>query len=325
MITILTGHRKSGTTLLLSLLDSHKDLSIISRELEYPYSYFGFYTEKYKKNKKELIKRLLKINLKLGKLSKYSHRFKLSKIKKKQKNFLKNIKKINLLSKREVLNAAIKNYFEILGEERKNILVFKTTSQVIFFEEYKKIYKNFKMVNIVRDPRDNYASIFSGQKKYYDKIGLNVEDNLFNSLFSIYTNFLFSKIYEKEKNLLNIKYENLVRNPKKTLKKICKFIGIKFHNSLLVPTILGKKYSGNNFGTNIERVSPINVNRWKQRIKIDKQIILNFYLKGVMNIYNYKNDKIKSKKSLKSVYKFYEKVNAAHFFRDALPYSKLRK
>ena len=62
-----------------------------------------------------------------------------------------------------MLKEILKHWENLKGTKLKNILI-KETSQSIYFYEYLKIFKNIKMIHIVRDPRDNFASIKSGQK-----------------------------------------------------------------------------------------------------------------------------------------------------------------
>ena len=54
MIIFLTGHRKSGTSLLQRLFDNHPDIDVYPTDLTLFYNYFPYYTMNYN-NKKLLI------------------------------------------------------------------------------------------------------------------------------------------------------------------------------------------------------------------------------------------------------------------------------
>ena len=83
------------------------------------------------------------------------------------------------------------------------------------------------MINIIRDPRDNFASIKSGQKKYYSKIGLSYLQNFASVLFRSRQDLLSCFYNKKNKNFKFITYENLVKNPKKNNEEVCSFLKVK--------------------------------------------------------------------------------------------------
>ena len=60
MIIFLTGHRKSGTTLLLRLFDSHPDIDVYPTDLSLFYQYFPYYTNNYT-DRQFLIKKIISI------------------------------------------------------------------------------------------------------------------------------------------------------------------------------------------------------------------------------------------------------------------------
>ena len=174
--------------------------------------------QKILKSKKKLIERLM--HLTDNTINKYFVKTKI--LKRKDiiffnKKLLKKLKKINLRSKKSIFKVIIEHWSNLKGKKKKKILI-KETSQSIYFDEYKKIFPNLKMINIIRDPRDNYASIKSGQKKYYSKIGLSYLQNFASVLFRSRQDLLSCFYNKKNKNFKFITYENLVKNPKKTMK-----------------------------------------------------------------------------------------------------------
>src|SRR6056300_942169 len=104
MIIFLTGHRKSGTTLLLRLFDNHPDIDVYPTDLTLFYQYFPYYTSNYN-NKQFLIKKVISIIDKT--INKYYlsqnliHKDKIQILNSKLK---KKLKHINLKSKKEVFN-----------------------------------------------------------------------------------------------------------------------------------------------------------------------------------------------------------------------------
>ena len=317
MIIFLTGHRKSGTTLLLRLFDNHPNIDVYPTDLTLFYSYFPYFTNKYS-NKEILIKRIiLVINETLNKFYINNKLLKAEKIRAYNKKLIIRLKKINLKSKKEVLKEILKHWENLKGTKLKKIILIKETSQSIYFYEYLKIFKNIKMIHIVRDPRDNFASIKSGQKKYYSKIGISYLQNFANFLFRYRQDLLSCFFLKSNSRFTFLTYEDLVTNPTKTMVKICAFLKLKFHKNILSPTIGGQFDYGNNFDKKIFGISKKNANNWITRITIKEKNIIEFYLSDVMKKFNYKNSK--NTKNLIEYFSHYnDEINSKYFFVDSL-------
>lgn len=316
MLIFLTGHRKSGTTLLHSLFDNHPDIDVYPTDFTFFYSYFPYFTENLK-SKKKLIERLM--HLTDNTINKYFVKKKI--LKRKDiiffnKKLFKKLKKINLRSKKSIFEVILEHWSNLKGKKLKKNILIKETSQSIYFDEYKKIFPNLKMINIIRDPRDNYASIKSGHKKYYSKIGLGYLQNFASVLFRSRQDLLSCFYNKKNKNFKFITYENLVKNPKKTMKQLCSFLKLKYLDILINPTYNGKKFYGNNFNKKLIGINKKNVNNWKKRITSEEANIIEFYLSDMLKIYRYKTftNKIKIKKDFS---KFNDSINSKYFFVDS--------
>jgi hypothetical protein len=315
MIIFLTGHRKSGTSLLHRLFDNHPDVDVYPTDFTLFYNYFPYYTSNYD-NKKFLIEKILSvINQTINEFylsQNLIHRYNIKLLNIQLK---KNLRNINLKSKKEVFKTILHHWANLKGEKLKRIIVVKETSQSIYFDEYLKIFNNMKMVNIVRDPRDNYASIKSGQKKYYRKFNIDYLQNFASTLFRSRQDLL-STFYNSNHNKFTfITYEDLVSKPRKVMKQLCYFLGIKFHNILLNPSLGKYKYYGNNFNHKINGISNKNKDNWKKRITIEEKNIIEFYLSDVMKIFNYRSSK-NLKKIKKDFSKFNDEINSRYFFSD---------
>lgn len=315
-IIFLTGHRKSGTSLLHRLFDNHPDIDVYPTDLTIFYNYFPYYTSRFN-NKKLLIKKISSvIDQTINKFFLSQNLIDKKKIKFLNSRLIKNLGKINLKSKKAVFKEILKHWENLKGRKLKKIIVIKETSQSIYFDEYLKIFKNMKMVNIIRDPRDNYASIKSGQKRYYDKFDIDYLQNFASTLFRSRQDLL-STFYNKEhKKFTHITYENLVTKTRRTMKELCFFLDIKFHDTLLNPSLGKYNYYGNNFMTKIIGITNKNKNNWKKRITEEEKNIIEFYLSDVMKIFNYKtsNNLIKIKKDFS---KFNDEINSRYFFKDS--------
>ena len=105
------------------------------------------------------------------------------------------------------------------------------------------------------------------------------------------------------------------------MKKISKFLDIKYLPLLLKPTLLGKKYLGNNFDNELSGISkkifPTGKKNFSEEIKI-----IEYFLSDLMDIWNYKKQ-FKLSDTVSSHSKFYEKINSKYFFNDSI--NKIKK
>ena len=116
-----------------------------------------------------------------------------------------------------------------------------------------------------------------------------------------------------QKNYREIKFENLTKNPKKTMLKISRFLNVKFENTLTFPSILGQRTKGIIICENFYDISTKNVNRWKERINDSEAKLLKFYFEREMKKYKYKISTKKIEKNISAITNFYEWTNYNYF------------
>jgi hypothetical protein len=329
-ILFLTGHRKSGTSMFSSLFDGHKDFCVYPTDLSILYAYYPYFIKNkhsYSRKKKRLLK-VLKKSLskipqknKLNKLSKKNLNQKLD-IKKMINNIEKNLTKKNICSPKLLIKLIIESFvkFSLYKNKKFKYFVFKETSIDMFAFEIKKWFKNVKFIQIVRDPRDNFASLKSGLKKKYSNFDDDKDSLLASMLYRASLDFNYATINKKIigiKNYNVVRFEDLTSNTKIVMKKICKFLNVKFHNSLVETTILGESSSGNSFENKkfLGKISKINVNNWSKRISKEEVNIIEFFMNKEMKIFNYKLRYIDI--NHQHILNHYQKINKKFFFKDS--------
>lgn len=318
---ILTGHRKSGTSLLHRLFDNHPELNVYPVDISLLYAYYPNWTNK-NLSGKELKKRFsLVIKKSTSKINK-------KKILKNGKKFdsnifidniWKNYNPKNLTEPGLIINAIANSYCDYLGLDKSLPFVIKETSQIINFKKILKIIPKVNMLQIIRDPRDNFAAIKAGVKNYYKKIGENEIESLASLLNRTKFDLELAKreIETKSDNFFVIRFEDLTKNPKIELKKVVNFLKINFHDNLLRPTFLGGEYFGNNHdGKKFNHISSINVDRSQKRIKKKEICIIEGWLKDIMIYWGYKckYDHTEHSDALADFYSWY---NFKYFFKDS--------
>ena len=313
-ILFITGHRKSGTSMLNNLFDGHDDFLVYPNDISI---FYGYYPNFIGKKFSFMIKKKRLLNVISKSLKNVSN----------NKNFDKNlfiksieksINKKNIDKIKEIFKLIIKNFVQFSTKKNFKYIVIKETSMGMLLQEINKWFKKIKFIQIIRDPRDNYSSLNSGFEKYYKKNGESKKILLSSMINRASLDFKFIKINKDllgSKKFYYCKFEDIVTKPKNQLQKICKYLNINFSNKLLYPSVLGSKTKGNNFeNKKLFKISKINVNNWKTRISKIEIEILEFYFQDIIKDFDYK--KIKKINS-KSVRNYYTWLNKNFYFKDS--------
>ena len=296
----ILGVPKNGTTLLGSLIDEHREITSFALELKLVHHYL--HTIK-KKNFKEITKFFKKSkisflnNKKITKDKKvkivtgnvYVPDFDLKKFNKiLNKNYPKNSNHIKNPLKEAVIY--FHNCLDILQKKkkRKKIVIQDGCFGLDNIEFQRKIFKDIKNLVIIRNPLDVYVSYKKNTKNFSI-----FRRNIYNFLFDKeeYNYSQLNKIYKRYKNSHNIfffKYEDLVENPRKQMKKIASFLQIRFTNSLIKPTIFGKEWFGNASSLKEKKtIDKKEVNKYKKSLNIYEINYIIFFYRQIFNNFKY--------------------------------------
>lgn len=321
---IITGHRKSGTSLLSSLFDEHPEVSVYPTDISILYAFFPKFTKLYKNKpifynarlKKVIFKSLKNSGKSFGaqkSSSKYATEVfnSFRKIPKKHRN---NPKKLVQF----LINGFLKSQKKLRENVKRNILI-KETSVISYMPSL--LDKKTKIIVLIRDPRDNFAAINAGVKKYYSKFGEDELTALASTINRIKFDLSLASHYKKikDKKFFFIKFETLVASPKKTIQRLCRFCKIKFNVKLLKPTVHGKPAGGNNFdGIRFASISNKNIGQYKKRLPSVYIKVIEWFLEKEMKDWGYIKKPLKLKESyLKAIEAFYQWYNIKYFFKDS--------
>lgn len=130
------------------------------------------------------------------------------------------------ISYNEICKIVYLNYQSIFSKKETKFLGDKNPGYTIYTKKLTNIFPNSKFIHIVRDYRDHFVSI------------KNVDLELPNISLAVYKWRLYVKQFRKmmkkhPDNYIEIKYEDLVSNPEKEMKKLCSFTGIPFFSEML--------------------------------------------------------------------------------------------
>tara|TARA_B100000035_G_C20977510_1_gene543861 strand:+ start:1 stop:1089 length:1089 start_codon:yes stop_codon:yes gene_type:complete len=308
LVLLFTGGR-SGSDLLQSLLDGHKEVAQFPAVLHFTKELLKIFKLKDPKN---IAKNFISLN-KLyfdSRLNKRERHDKLGKKKNEfyivNKNlFIENFVKIFKKSKKENLDILVCLHKAYMLSRKMNPnklrIVFLHIHLFENFRNYLKVLDVYKDTKILVTYRDPLVSMCSTVKHWtvYDEGKHMTPRNLFsNYRFHFNT---FNDLKEYKNRIRVVKLENIHTKSKKTLRKICKFIGIAYSNILLKSTYFNKKWWGDSISN--KNLDGLNSNF---KNKFDKNIFeyddIEFIENKIINIlkkYNYpirsKNNTLNSK------------------------------
>lgn len=113
---------------------------------------------------------------------------------------------------------------KILKMSNKTIWAEKTPENILVIGKFIDTFPEAKIIHIIRDPRD---SILSLMRRHFKK---HIAAEYWLSSIAAIQPFVGYR------NLIEIRYEDLVTYPEDTIRKICTFLNIDFENTMLDET-----------------------------------------------------------------------------------------
>ena len=174
-------------------------------------------------------------------------------------------------SAQNFMSPILKGY---LKEGGKKVLILKTPDDIRYLDFLGKLFPESKYIHIYRDGRDVACSTYNQKGKYFGDSVLQEFGELtqINSLRrwvdweSRADNFLM----KKENKAIHCSYEDLITKPDTVLRKLCKFLNVKYEKSMIDYSAFEHAYPDWEAGSNdvkaryqIEKTS---LNRWKNEI-----------------------------------------------------------
>jgi hypothetical protein len=278
MYLFLCGYPKSGTTLLLSLLDGHPEQNVFPEELKFVKKVMQV---KCMRSKKEsVLRRTGAVTPSLGRVEYPSGVRDYSDID--GSHYIQELRKrLNMAnSDKEIMDAIFMNWKQFSSFDTNKIekyRVEKTPKNEYYISELKDIFDGARFLYVVRDPRDNFLSY---QKK---KKSLTIDRFIQDWRASVES---VESLHAGE--VFIVKYEDLVSKPKCVMNGICSFLDIKFTNSLLSPTRNSFPWGGNSmFDQNSDRIHAFATGRYKKFLSNDAIRCIESELHDYLVRYNY--------------------------------------
>lgn len=320
-LVFLCGHRKSGTTLLANLLDGHPRLAVYPTDLTLLYAYFPEFLRAHRHagERRARLQRILFIDLE-ERLSGLAATPPLD-VKALSDGFFSGLKDADLGEPALLISRLMGSYQALAGPERDVARwgVVKETSIEIYATEILGWFPDARFVQILRDPRDNFAALAAGVEAHYGPLGEDRNRTLASLLNRARLGFDMAA-----ENLNHfgpgryhlLRFEDLTGDPEGTLSTLAEFLDIEFDPCLLTPTVLGLPTRGNNYdGEAMFAVDARNVGRWRERITEEEARTIEFHMRAQMAEFGYAPAFTPAEQAAAAA-EFYKWQNYAYFYSD---------
>ena len=284
----IAGQAKSGTTLLVALLDNHPELLVLPEETAYFPTVLTKYGKRSRREQFDYLTRDSLSNVVFGGPCKWGKRdysyFPTAKFYRLFEELAFdpfNVEKDLLVLMLEAYAATISRSLETVKRWIEKTPANRNHLPAIFSR-----FPDAKILLTIRDPR----AILSAQ------IGLEKTRQL--RRFSIYycihhwlqaATLAASAVREKDSRLFVVRYEQLVLDPAYWMEKVCSFLEISFDSAtVLTPTKAGKLWRGNSATeTEFSQVSREPLSRWETDLSPDEIGWVEWHCRHLMPLFDY--------------------------------------
>lgn len=319
---LLTGHRKSGTSLLGKLFNGYPEADVLVYPTDITLLYGGYDPFFYSRSIEEFRNGFFRIAEETMRpydgiqLADQQPPFSFDRFHRgltDQEDLIAAIR-----SRNDLVDIAAKAFAATLDSKNPKKFIFKETSQLIHAKDL--VGPTDKALTIFRDPRDVFSAIKDGFPPYYSANGEGLQKSLQSVLFRYRVDYLaYLEVSKTETQPVQaIRFEDLVNDPEHAMQGVCEFLEMPFHPDLLRPTDGDSDYRGNTYGAvaiPTGQISAKNVGRWRERLNNDEVKIIEFFLGDVLEALGYERSVVSDSPS-RAVSEHYRAMNSEFFFKN---------
>ena len=266
----IAGAAKSGTTLLVSLLDSHPELLVMPQDTAYFPTVLTKYRDRGRRAQFDYLTKESWTNVLFG-FQAMRGRQDYAEFPKKK--FLETFDRLAFdpaNEKRDLLVLMMQAYAEVVGAplDQVKCWVEKTPANRNYVPEIFDRFPKAKLLLTMRDPRALLAAQIALERTRKTK------------RFSVYyvtahwrtAAKLAKKIRDKELPGLVVMYEDLALDPKLSMQRVCDYLQVTFDPEIVLsPTKVGRSWAGNSAaGVRFSEISTEPVTRWHGELNEDE-------------------------------------------------------
>ena len=154
------------------------------------------------------------------------------------------------------------------------------------FKRASEIFRDFptaKIIHMIRDPRDNYLSL---RRRLRDEESLRFSDQNYHPITFV-QNRVIAGLEGAAHNVARFTdryrvlfYEDLIHGGKRMVERVRSWIGLEWHENLMVPTLRGELWRGNSFSPDLkghlEAFDTRPIGRWKRELNRREIVLTEF-------------------------------------------------
>ncbi len=283
----IAGAAKSGTTLLVSLLDSHPELLVMPQDTAYFPTVLTKYDARGRRAQFDYLTKESWTNVLFG-FQAIRGRQDYAEFPKKE--FLATFERVAFdpaNANRDLLVLMMESYAEVVGVPLSRVKrwVEKTPANRNYVPAILNRFPKAKLLLTMRDPRALLAAQIA------------LESTRKTRRFSVYyvvahwrvAAKLARKIRDRELPGLVVGYEDLALDPKVLMQRVCDYLEINFDPEIVLnPTKVGRSWMGNSAaGVRFTEISTAPVTRWKNELHEDEIGWVEWHCRDLMPEFGY--------------------------------------
>lgn len=283
----IAGQAKSGTTLLVALLDSHPELLVLPEETAYFPTVLTKYAPRGRRAQFDYLTKQSLSNVLFGGPCKWGKR---SYATFPREKFLQTFERAAFdpaNAHEDLLVLMVKAYASTLGRSLDAITrwVEKTPANRNHVRAIVSRFRHAKILITLRDPRAILAAQIALEKTR--------QTGRFSTYYVIAHWRVAAKLARRVRDTevpgLVVQYERLVHEPARTMEEVCEYLEIAFDpETVLTPTKVGRFWSGNSAARiNFSQISTEPVTRWERELSKDEIGWVEWHCRDLMPEFGY--------------------------------------
>jgi hypothetical protein len=283
----IAGQAKSGTTLLVALLDSHPELLVLPEETAYFATVLTKYAPRGRRAQFDYLTKQSLSNVLFGGPCKWGKR---SYATFPREQFFQTFARAAFdpaKAQEDLLVLMVKAYAATLERSLDTVTrwVEKTPANRNHVSAILSRFPHAKILITLRDPRAILAAQIALEKTR--------QTGRFSTYYVIahwrVAAKLARRVRDGEVPAFVVQYEQLVREPARTMEQVCGYLEIDFDpNTVLTPTKVGRFWSGNSAARiNFSQISTEPVTRWERELSEDEIGWVEWHCRDLMPEFGY--------------------------------------
>jgi hypothetical protein len=285
--SFIAGPAKSGTTLLVALLDSHPELLVFPQETAYFPTVLTKYAPRGRRAQFDYLTKESLANVLFGGPPKWGKHEYLDFPKEELLASFERAAFDPANAEKDLLVLMIESYAAIRGIplDRVKRWVEKTPANRNYISSIFSRFPHAKLLVTLRDPRAILAAQIALEKTR--------KTQRFSAYYVIAHWRVAAKLARRvrrgEISGVVVQFEQLAQHPAESMKKVCDYLGVTFDPAtVLAPTKAGRHWSGNSAAkVGFSEISTEPVNRWERELSEDEIGWIEWHCRDLMPEFGY--------------------------------------